>query len=881
MEYGAQSQNWSVAQSPVSGWMYFGNNTGLLEFDGARWNTYNLPQKQTIRAVAPALDGRVYCGGFATFGYWERQKDNRLVYTSLSDQVQSENLEKEEIWHILIHGDKVLFQSFSTIYCYENGRITVLKPPGAIMFLQSLNDRLLFQVIGKGIYELMPDHVFRFLEGSAVMADKIIQFIIPGDQGDFWVGTAKDGVWQFSKSKMQPWRNPLNQLFKRYQLNKALVLSDGRWAIGTILNGLYIIEPSGTLQMHLNRENGLQNNTVLALHEDQSKNIWAGLDKGIDFIELNSPLRFFIDQSGRIGSVYTAVQYQNSLFVGTNQGVFQRIYQNEQVAFRLVEGTQGQVWDLQVFDNQLICGHNDGTFLIERGQAIKISTVTGGWQMVPIPGMPDVLLQCTYTGLTLFKKNEAGLWRFSHKIEGFSAPLRKIIFDVQGYLWGVHPNKGLFRMRLSEDLTLVTEQRAYTKADGLPSEQSIDLVKIKDQILINHNGVPFQISFDRDKVQFTPSNIFGTPGKILNGADGDYFRVDYSSLWMERRNRKNSLPISLIPGYEKVIDLGELGYLFCQENGYSILDKNKLDTRTMKPAKAQIRQLSAGNVVFPLSESMDKIIVPNRQNSLKFEFCVNAFGGKPKFSWYLEGFNNRWSDWSFIPEKDFTNLRPGQYVLHLKSDFSEEERTLKFEILPPWYLSIWAYFIYALVGILLLYLIEQYNQYRLGQQRKMLEKEKERELARQKDEAERDKLSMELNIKSRELSNAALGLIRKNEMLQKIKDDLQTSKGDARALSKLSRSIDGHLESDHDWEIFEHTFNEVHDQFFKRLMNDYPELTPGDLRLAAYLKMNLSSKEIAPLFNISIRGVENKRYRLRKKIGLSEEANLTEFMMNY
>jgi DNA-binding NarL/FixJ family response regulator len=81
--------------------------------------------------------------------------------------------------------------------------------------------------------------------------------------------------------------------------------------------------------------------------------------------------------------------------------------------------------------------------------------------------------------------------------------------------------------------------------------------------------------------------------------------------------------------------------------------------------------------------------------------------------------------------------------------------------------------------------------------------------------------------------------------------------------------------------VFEMNFNQVHEQFFKKLKADFPELTPGDLKLAAYLKMNLSSKEIAPLLNISIRSVENKRYRLRRKLNLEEEENLTEFMLRY
>ena len=189
--------------------------------------------------------------------------------------------------------------------------------------------------------------------------------------------------------------------------------------------------------------------------------------------------------------------------------------------------------------------------------------------------------------------------------------------------------------------------------------------------------------------------------------------------------------------------------------------------------------------------------------------------------------------------------------------------------------------VYGLLLLALLGIAENTSRRRLGRQRRRLEEDKRLELARQRGDAEREKLALELDNKSRELSNAALNLIRKNEVLQRLRDDLLGANGDSRALQKLARLIDRHLEGDHDWEVFEESFNRVHDDFFKRLMHDFPDLTPGDLRLAAYLKMNLSSKEIAPLLNISVRGVENKRYRLRKKLGLPEEANLTEYIMAY
>jgi DNA-binding CsgD family transcriptional regulator len=235
------------------------------------------------------------------------------------------------------------------------------------------------------------------------------------------------------------------------------------------------------------------------------------------------------------------------------------------------------------------------------------------------------------------------------------------------------------------------------------------------------------------------------------------------------------------------------------------------------------------------------------------------------------GFSKQWSDWQTSAEKEFTNLPEGRYTFRVRSDLNGAEATLSFRVAPPWYRSRLAYFLYGLLIISFLWMVERYNRRRLDRQRARLEAEKEREI-----------LVLEVENQSRELSNAAFNLIRKNEAMQALKDELLASPPDSKtALHKIARRIDEHLESDHDWAVFEESFNRVHDDFFKRLLHEFPELTPGDLRLAAYLKMNLSSKEIAPLLNISIRGVENKRYRLRKKLGLPEDANLAEVIIGF
>ena len=871
-DYNAQNQNWSLAQSP-KGWIYAGNNGSLLEFDGARWQSFFLPEKQTVRAVAAGPNGEIFCGGFAEFGYWKMNGSGRMVYTSLSSPALSQQLHKEEIWHILVLPDCVLFQSFSILYKYDYQKVTAIKPPEAIMFAASVNGRVLLPVIGQGVFELLPDNSFRFLPGSSVLQDKIVQFLVPGPEGSIWIGTTSHGVYKWKDNHCEPWENPLNAELRKNQINKAIALKNGGWVIGTILNGAYILDASARLSCQINRANGLQNNTVLSMLEDLDGNLWLGLDKGVDFVALQSPLTFFNDQTGKIGAVYTAVQWADRLYLGTNQGVFVRTaFLNGHSEFQLVEGTQGQVWNLQVFDDQLICGHNSGTFVIEKNNSTrKISEVTGGWCTLQAPGNAGILIQSTYTGLIVFEKNAAGKWQFSRRITGFVEPLKKAVFDTSGNLWGVHPYRGLFRLRLSSDWSKVVEYRAYTREDKLPSDFKLGITRIGNSVIVNTDPVPCRAEMSGNQATFTPLTAPSHRQKWLSGSGSDYFVVDSNNIRLMTDGQKTDLLLTLVPGFENIVVLRPQVYLFCLENGFALLerqdsgrDRNELSTQPV------IRYIEARDGTVWLSGGTERLKFDWGQNSLLFRFAAPFFERAPKFSWKLEGFSEQWSVWQPAAEKEFTNLPAGNYTFRVRTDTGGQEAVVAFRIAPPWYLSGWAAFAYSLIAFAIFWAIEIFNRRRLQSQRLRLEAEKEHEI-----------LVLEIENKSRELSNAALNLIRKNEALQSLKDDLLESRNEPRSLQKIVRRIDEHLEADHDWEIFEASFNRVHDDFFKRLMQHYPDLTPGDLRLAAYLKMNLSSKEIAPLLNISIRGVENKRYRLRKKTGLPEDANLTEFMMRF
>ena len=212
---------------------------------------------------------------------------------------------------------------------------------------------------------------------------------------------------------------------------------------------------------------------------------------------------------------------------------------------------------------------------------------------------------------------------------------------------------------------------------------------------------------------------------------------------------------------------------------------------------------------------------------------------------------------------------------------TSQEYAVNVTILPPWYLSVVAYIGYFLAIVAGLVLFRQRIIAKTRHKESRNREEKEKELIRLRNE----KLQAELSFKSSELASSTMAIIKKNEFLMEMKDILQNQKEQLgtrfpdKYYDTLVQKIDDNMSSQDEWKVFEANFERAHEQFMKTLQDNYSDLTPSDLRLCAFLRMNLSSKEIAPLLGISVRGVENHRYRLRKKFNLDADSNLTEFIL--
>ncbi len=897
LDYRAQNQNWDISQGPGQK-MYVSNTGGLLQYDGARWRHFPLPNSPMVRSNYCSSDGKIFIGGYATVGYWQAGNDGRFHYHSLADQIEEEEIARKEIWHFLPSRYGLFFQSFSAVFRYEGGVVEKLATPGNAMFMREVNGRLFLPVIHKGLFEYLPGGEFRKVPGGEALAGKRVAAILPFGASSFLACTEKSGIFLFSEEGVRQWEAPVCAGLQAAQLNKGIRLKDGRFAFGTILNGLFITDERGNVLFHINQENGLQNNTVLSLFEDKAHNLWAGLDRGIDLLGLRSPLSFYPDKGGGIGTVYTAKIYQGRLYLGTNQGIYYKSWPSRAGEdFQLVENSQGQAWSLQVLQGQLLCAHNTGVFAIREDKVASLYNATGVYKVLPFPQRDDILLLCTYRGLSVLQKNAAGSWQFRNDLQGFSLQAKEAAFDSRGRLWAAHPHRGVFCLQADKKLARV-EVLDVPVFGALPPLFTLkaQLRKADEAIFLITDSLTLRWEEEEGRLvpglPAAPAGFLSQPDKWVAGTGGDWFRILPSHVELFHDEHIIRLEARLNPANEDIAILTDSTYLFYTEEGYAILQKGLLDEKenTFLPSP-MISALSVGNRGAGLlqAESLPQpLSLRATENELHFFFSAPHYVANVKMRYRLIGFEDEWSPFQQLYDKEYNNLPSGKYTFQVQSELSPRKTAaFTFTIAPQWYQAIWAKLGAAALILLAIWALWKAHLYRLRLQKRKLKLEKAKELHQQRIRTKNEMLQAEIINKSRKLADSTMELVRKNEMLIKLKEDLdryrkKQAPGSARQdLEKMARRIDRHLSSEEDWEAIKDNFNQLHDQFFKRLKDEYPELTPGDLRLAAYLKMNLASKEIAPLLNISLRGVENKRYRLRRKLQLEPDVNLTEFILQY
>ncbi len=930
--YGSGAQNWECVQDSA-GRVYVANRDGMLTFDGSRWRRYTLPNFTTVRSLMYEPEsGRIYAGGSGEFGYFAPDSvSGELAYTSLSSGLPELHPPLSEVWKIVTSEGRIWFQSDYHLLCLNDNALQCHNARSRISRTAPIGDAAFVALDNGDILRIDGDNITT-LAGTERLAGKKIMAMLPFNDGsEILIGTSADGLYIYDGTSAEPLECDISRFLKENQLFSAARQGDS-YVFGTVNRGAVVKNFKTGEAEYINKESGLQNNTVLAAYFDRAGNLWLSLDDGLDYAVYNTALTNLTGPLNPIGAGYTSTRRGDRIYLGTNQGLYSAPYPfraaPSPMTFR--REANGQVWSVTEHGSEMFVATDAGIYVKDGDSPMyRVEGVSGTMRVLPLTGREGMALASTYQKFHLLEKNQAGRWVDRGQVEGYDDISGDFIQDRQGEIWMPHWRKGVYRLRFDPSTGRFIRNRLYSASDGLPDNNNNTVTTFKGRTIFSTSAGFYHYDALTDKIvpDGELGEIFprGTAGSLrvlsdsvlavlensgidiaILGKDGHY-RADTTTFKTMRGN--------IIPGFSHLDLIGEGQLLVSTQDGFWNIDPRRSgrageEPRPFVSAVYANRDSLIYRTPTVRGAAGGALIVPYSLNSLRFDFACPEYRSEAgvEFSSYLKNYDSDWTPFSPEASREYTRLPEGSYTLYLRSRNSRtgnvEETSFELKVRPPWYKSGTAKAAYISLAALALLTIYWLLRRWIWRTRRYLELKKERELDAVRRQTEQESLVKDFEIatlkseqleqdikhKSQELSSTTMNLIRKNEILQEIATKLAKiqelsateigAPAAQRMLAKIQSSIEESISHDNDWKTFNQNFDIVYANYTKRLMELHPNLSAADKRLCCYIKMGLSSKEIAPLINISYKSVEMARYRLRKKMNLPAEASLTAYLDN-
>ncbi len=922
-KYEAGTQNWDIIKD-VNNRLYIANNEGLLVYNGTNWQLYPVPNKTILRSIGFGSGEKLYAGAQDELGYFAPDEVGRLQFTSLKHLLPAQYQRFTDVWQLEVRGEEVFFRTNDKIFKLKDNQMTVYPANSSWLSLHKHQGQLLALDRQQGLL-IYQNKVWKpFIPKEALPPNFFITDLIDYQNGSSLLSTVSNGLYVLKQNKLTPFRLKSNEINANQHFTALAILEEGEFLAGTYFNGIYRLSAEGQVLENISTKNGMHNNTVRCLLAGTHNEVWAGLDNGLAFFTYDNAIKLINPSIFNNGTGYDVKILNDALYFALSTGLLWLPTQSATDLSSIAEEPQtiieGLTWNLSVIDKQLLAGRDDGLFVVTNQQAKPITQFTGYWTCRLIAPSPSPKMMAgNYLGIHFFEIDE-GRFVDTDSSRNFKESSRYTETDGSS-IWVSHPYRGVYRFTM-QDKSI----KLFTKKEGLPTDLDNHVFKIKDEIVFATPKGIYVYDFSKDAI--IKSKIYT---EIFKEKPIRYLKEDAKgNIWFVQEKMLGVVDFSspkpvvhyipelknkIVSGFENIFPYDSRNVLVGGEPGFYHLNYEKY-LENIKPFSVYLSKIktsgAAGVVLFGGYGSDDKVktLIPYHLNSLLFGYTASVYGQLlgVEYSYYLEGFDTAWSEWSSHTEKEYTNLPAGSYTFKVKARKSPSHESsvyaFTFSVTPPWYQTYWAYLLYFLLVIGFLFTLLKYQSRRhkkkqevkrLADLKKFEEEQKQQayqhqlQLAESEKETIRlrnEKLDAEIKHKNAELASATMNLVQKRELILKLKKELQQLQkntkiaANATLLKQLLRALSEEEKLDEEWNNFFMHFNSVHGDFLNILKKKFPDLNPHNLRLCAYLRMNLSSKEIAPLMGISIRGVEINRYRLRKKLNLPTEANLIEYLLN-
>lgn len=778
--------------------VYSGNANGILEYDGSDWKFIRVRLGAYVTSFSKDPQGTIFVGSQNEFGFLAPDMTGSMNYYSLSDSLPEADRFFTTIWKTYILENRVFFQADENIFIYENGKIQIIYPETSFHTSFVLNNKFYVRERLKGLIDYTSGEP-EYVPGGEYFSNLGIFAMLPVENSDkIFVATQEQGFFMIDPNDHQTPLKPVRTTNDRFIIQSGIMggvlLEDGNYAFNTINEGLIITDQTGRILNIINKQSGLGVNDVKNIYQDRNKNLWCALNNGISRIDYSSPLSFYKEESGIMGTVNAIIRHNGHVFLGTTNGLYVQKKSaglTETVEFSQIANFSHQVWALQEVDGELIAGTNSGLYLI-RNNAARLISEMNAFVVYHIPDR-NLLFVAGNQGLSVFQTGPS--WKFLKSFSDIREDIKLIAENKNSYydgieLWLGTSLQGAIKVIISNDLTHKTF-KYYGEFDGL-NEDWVLPFNVGDSVIFGTRTGIFCFN-DEELIKQSLPDSLRTDSEFTRGFfEGMSFcgqtittpvgiiREDPERIWIVIDNEigyiQKGQADTIVMQPFRGIDMGKINYIYPDGEALCWMAADDGVIRYEMDHKKDFSQtfnvlirsvgLPGDSVTFngTFYQSADDPVIPRRivleqpqalkanlpfkLNDLRFHFTAPFFDDEQKnlFSLKLDGYDDEFSPWSTQNNVNYTNLHEGEYTLLVKAKNvygrEGEQAMYSFSINPPWFRTVWAYIGYVIIFLLIIYLSIQISIIRLKRKNERLEqivRERTAEIRAKNIELERQK----------------------------------------------------------------------------------------------------------------------------------------------
>jgi len=737
-DYGPYGSIWAMAQDPLTGLLYGATNAGVLEYDGQRWNLIATPAP--VRALWITPNHRIWVGCKGDFGELKTDSLGRLEYKSYLSFLPVSMQRTGDINAVLGAGDHVYFVGSQAVVYVNSQELAPMPKVFSDKFVAGgglVDEEVWAYFSERGLVRLTPQGPKELSGSSTLELREPLAGILAVGPDKVWLFTTEGRIYEGKKKggTFVPKKIGISNYLQSNGIQAVAALPDKTILIATRSGGVVWISAEGETSGMLSKVKGFPDDDIYGLFVDIAGNAWVGHSRGLTQVLFQVPIRSYANIPGIEGKVNAILPTDKGLYVATLQGVY-RFKGDRFVAY---PGLKAEAWHLQMVGGRILLASSGGLYDVT-GEAPVAVVGDQSFGYIMASERPDRAYAYGQSGIVLLRY-AGGKWQVQKKID---IPDVRSVVESGDFLWigtvsnGVQrydlsqgeisqesfglPKGGYYLAKLAGSIYAQSSQKVYR----LETTQFVEVPLLSERL--EGERIDRLIELSGGRYLFRARKGL----RVIDMAASEFpVGVSYEDAYFTLNIRASRPDVLFLDGkrlwaaYKDEIVVSDLVY------------KPSISLPTLVRAFYAGNQIiSAGRYYSPeemkLSLDQPSSAIPEISykdaSGLLLLGWVNLYGnlGPTRFRYrFLKDGNEDWTYLESGASLPLSDLSQGAYRLEVQAiaPWGEEMPPTRYEfkIAPPWWLATWAFILYGILAILLVFIIIQLNAARLERRNRELE----------------------------------------------------------------------------------------------------------------------------------------------------------------